>query len=78
MPSLVHGGDKWQVVDYLITIAGKVYVPTESPHLPTILTAVHDMRHEGAEKALNRLGWDFYDASCDSGACPRLFSVSTE
>jgi hypothetical protein len=54
------GGDKWQVVDDLITKAGKIYVPTDSPHLPMILSAVHDMGHEGAEKTLHKLRRDFY------------------
>jgi hypothetical protein len=51
-------GDKWQVVDSLITRAGKVYVPADLPHLPAILSAMHDMGHEGAEKTLLRR--DFY------------------
>jgi hypothetical protein len=53
-------GDKWQVVDGLITKADKVYVPADSPHLPAILSAVHDMGHEGVEKTLHRLRCDFY------------------
>jgi hypothetical protein len=36
-------GDKWQVVDGLITKAGKIYVPADSPHLPAILSAVTSM-----------------------------------
>jgi hypothetical protein len=54
------GGDKWQVVDDLITKAGKIYVPADSLHLPMILSAVHDMGHEGAEKTLHKLRRDFY------------------
>jgi hypothetical protein len=53
-------GDKWQVIDGLVTVAGKVYVLTTSPHLPAILSAVHDMGHEGTEKTLNHLQHDFY------------------
>jgi hypothetical protein len=52
--------DKWQVVNDLITKAGKVYVPANLPHVPVILSAVHDMGHEGAEKTLYRLRRDFY------------------
>jgi hypothetical protein len=59
---VAEGGrdDKWQVVDGLITKADKIYVPANSPHLPTILSAVHDMGHEGAEKTLHMLRRDFY------------------
>jgi hypothetical protein len=53
-------GDKWQVVDGLITMDGKVYVSATSPHLSAILSAVHGMGHEGMEKTLNRLRRDFY------------------
>jgi hypothetical protein len=54
-------GDKWQVVDSLITRAGKVYVSADSPqHLPVILSAVHDMGQEGAEKTLHRMRRNFY------------------
>jgi hypothetical protein len=59
---VVAGGcaDKWRVVDGLITKASKVYVPTDSPHLPVILSAVHDMGHKGTEKTLYQLRRDFY------------------
>jgi hypothetical protein len=40
-------------VDGLITVRGKVYVAANSPSLPAILTAVHDMGHEGTEKTLH-------------------------
>jgi hypothetical protein len=48
-------GDEWQFVDGLVTVRGKVYVAADSPSLPTILTAAHDMGHEGIEKTLHRL-----------------------
>jgi hypothetical protein len=41
-------------------MAGKVYVPATSPHLPAILSAVHGMGHEGTKKTLNPLHRDFY------------------
>jgi hypothetical protein len=53
-------GDKWRVVDGLITVADKVYVPAASPLLPAILAAVHDMGHEGTEKTLNCMCHDFF------------------
>jgi hypothetical protein len=53
-------GDKWRVVDDLITVAGKVYVSAASPLLPAILAVVHDMGHEGTEKTLNCLRRDFF------------------
>jgi hypothetical protein len=48
-------GDKWQFVDGLVTVRGKVYVAVDSPSLPAILTAAHGMGHEGIEKTLHRL-----------------------
>jgi hypothetical protein len=59
-------GDKWQVVDELITVASKVYMPATSPHLPAILSTVHDMGHEGTKKTLNRLCRDFYVPSAQA------------
>jgi hypothetical protein len=63
---IIAGGwaQKWQVVNELITLAGKVYVPATSPHLPAILSAIHGMGHEGTEKTLNRLQHDFH-VPCD-------------
>jgi hypothetical protein len=53
-------GDEWQFVDGLVTVRGKVYVATDSPSLPAILTAAHGMGHEGIEKTLHRLRRDFF------------------
>jgi hypothetical protein len=53
-------GDKWRVVNGIITRVSKVYMPADSAHLPAILSAVHDTGHEGAEKTLNKLHHDFY------------------
>jgi hypothetical protein len=53
-------GDEWQFVDGLITVHGKVYVAVDSPSLPAILTAAHDMGHEGTEKTLHRLRRYFF------------------
>jgi hypothetical protein len=48
-------GDKWQFVNGLITVRGKVYVAADSPSLPAILTAAQGMGHEGIEKTLHHL-----------------------
>jgi hypothetical protein len=40
-------GDEWQFVDGLVTVRGKVYVAADSPSLPAILTAAHDMGMRG-------------------------------
>jgi hypothetical protein len=46
-------GEKWKVVDGLITVVGKVYVPSSSRSLLAILSWAHDFDHEGAEKTLH-------------------------
>jgi hypothetical protein len=53
-------GDKWRVVDELITVVNHVYVPPSSPCLPGLLTVAHDIRHEGVKKTLHRLRTDFH------------------
>jgi transposase InsO family protein len=53
-------GDKWRLVDDLITVNGRVYVAVDSPSLSGLLEAVHGMGHEGTEKTLNRLRRDFF------------------
>jgi hypothetical protein len=53
-------GEQWQVVDRLITMHGKLYVPTSSPSVPRILESVHGIGHEGTEKTLHRLRADFH------------------
>jgi hypothetical protein len=47
-------GDQWKVLDGLITVKGKIYVPASSPTRLTLLDHAHGMGHEGTEKTLNR------------------------
>jgi hypothetical protein len=42
-------GDKWLLVDSLITVNGRVYVPPASPPPSAILVNTHDVRNEGIE-----------------------------
>jgi hypothetical protein len=53
-------GDKWQVHDGLVTVAGQVFVHVSSPSLPAILAEVHNMGHEGVAKSLHQLRSNFY------------------
>jgi hypothetical protein len=53
-------GDKWKIIDGLITVGGKAYISTDSPCLPGLLVAAHSIGHEGVEKTLNRLRSDFF------------------
>jgi hypothetical protein len=51
-------GDQWNVLDGLITVKGKIYVPASSPTRLTLLDHAHGMGHEGTEKTLNRFRAD--------------------
>jgi hypothetical protein len=53
-------GEQRRVVDGLITMRGKLYVPASSPSVPRILESAHGIGHEGAEKTLHRLRVDFH------------------
>jgi hypothetical protein len=53
-------GDRWKLVDGLITVDGKAYASADSPCLQGILAVAHGMGHEGAEKTLHRLRQDFF------------------
>jgi hypothetical protein len=46
-------GDRWHIIDGLVTHQGCVYVPPTSPSLPEILVAAHGLSHEGTEKTLH-------------------------
>jgi hypothetical protein len=50
---------KWQVIDGLPTLEGKVFLPPASACLSAILETAHDMGHEGNEKTLHRLRANF-------------------
>jgi hypothetical protein len=52
--------DLWKVLDGLVTVKGKIYMPSSSPTRQTLLDHAHGMGHEGAEKTLNRFRADFY------------------
>jgi hypothetical protein len=52
--------DKWKLVDGLIVVDGKVYLPPSSPSLQVALTLAHGTSHEGLAKTLHRLHFDFY------------------
>jgi hypothetical protein len=53
-------GASWAVVDDLITVDGRVYVPTSSASLQAILDNEHGAGHEGTEKTLHRVRADFH------------------
>jgi hypothetical protein len=53
-------GDQWRAVDGLITVKGKIYVPSGSQLRPGLLSNVHEAKHEGTEKTLHRFRSDFY------------------
>jgi transposase InsO family protein len=53
-------GAPWTVVDGLVLYQNRIYVPTSSPFLPAILSAVHDDNHEGIQRTLHRLHRDFH------------------
>jgi hypothetical protein len=53
-----HGKD-WRVVDGLILVAGRIYLPVASPTVPLALAAAHGAGHEVA-KTLHCLRVDFH------------------
>jgi hypothetical protein len=53
-----HRGDKWCVVDGLITMSGCVYLPPDSTSLVAVLQHANDVGHEGVELTLHRLSVD--------------------
>jgi hypothetical protein len=53
-------GEKWQLIDDLITVAGRIYMPSSSSQLQAALEGAHGMGHEGTEKTLHRLRADFH------------------
>jgi hypothetical protein len=52
-------GEQWQVVDGLITVHGKVYVPPASPAVQLVLSDAHGAGHEGTMKTLHRVRANF-------------------
>ncbi|KAJ1400267.1 Retrotransposon gag domain [Sesbania bispinosa] len=53
-------GSDWVVRDGLIFFKGRLYMLPTSPLIPTILSAIHYMAHEGGLKTLQRLRKDFH------------------
>jgi hypothetical protein len=52
-------GEHWRIIDDLITSRGRVFVPAESPALPSLLAHAHGCGYEGTEKTLHKLHIDF-------------------
>jgi hypothetical protein len=69
--------DKWQGVDRLILVHGRVYEPPDSPCLMAILTGSHGMGHEGAEKMLHLLRADLFVPNAHMVVCDHVRSCST-
>jgi hypothetical protein len=63
-------GELWHVIDGLVTVKGKVYVPATSPVLEEILAMAHGVAHEGTEKTLHRLCVDFFITGAQAVVCP--------
>jgi hypothetical protein len=53
-------GDTWRLVDGLVTVGNRIYVPRASPLLVVVLSSAHNNSHEGTEKTLHRLRADFF------------------
>ncbi|WVZ58041.1 hypothetical protein U9M48_008353 [Paspalum notatum var. saurae] len=52
--------EPWSVIDGVVLFKGRTYLPADSPILQAVLTATHDVGHEGAEKTLHRFRRDFH------------------
>lgn len=48
----------WSPVDGLVVYQGCLYIPSTSPLLNELITAVHDNGHEGIQRTLHRLRHD--------------------
>jgi hypothetical protein len=53
-------GDDWRIVDGLITVKGKDFVPHDSVFIADILAHAYGAGHEGIEKTWHRLRLDFH------------------
>jgi hypothetical protein len=53
-----HSED-WAMVDGLITVSGRVFMPHTSALLPALLANAHGTGHEGIQKTLHHLRADF-------------------
>lgn len=53
-------GSNWAFSNGLVTYKGRVYLPTNSPLIPNIISSIHNATHEGIQKTLYRVQADFY------------------
>jgi hypothetical protein len=53
-------GDKWLLIDNLVTVSSHIYIPPGSLNLPTILANAHGTSHKGTKKTLHRLHVNFH------------------
>jgi hypothetical protein len=53
-------GDKWWVIDGLVTVANRIHIPVASPLVQVVVKTAHVVGHEGMEKTLHRLRSDFH------------------
>jgi len=59
----IHAGTRtapWALVDGMVAIEDRLYIPPTSPLLQEILAAVHNDGHEGIHRTLHRLRQDFH------------------
>jgi hypothetical protein len=64
-------GDRWRVVDGLVTVAGRIHILAASLLVQVVVGTVHAMGHEGMEKTLHRLRSDFHIP----GACAAVQEI---
>jgi hypothetical protein len=50
----------WSLIDHMVAIDGRLYIPPASPLLQEILAAVHEDDHEGVQHTVHRLCRDFH------------------
>jgi hypothetical protein len=53
-------GKQRRMTNGLLTVRGKIYVPTSSPSIPRIPESAHGVGHEGTKKTLHWLWVDFH------------------
>jgi hypothetical protein len=53
-------GNQWRVVDGLVTICGRVYIPLSLPLTQEAIADAHGTSHEGVQKTLHRLRTDSF------------------
>jgi hypothetical protein len=53
-------GDQWRVINGLVTVRGRVYIPSSSSLAQEAIAGTHGTSHEGVQKTLHRLRVDFF------------------